>query len=363
MLDKGISIKEPEEDVESFNGTYTMSLSGVTIKNTELAKLFVSGVQDKVKIVFKKLLLENDEIFAVTFEMKATCLYNIVQVVKLFLLLMFAHNTSGEKQRYFAPEQVWKYLQQLVRLNLNYKLRCVFKDSFLQNSLFKTKYKELLERSPTHSYTFNVDSNLQQCKNYIMALPMVHDYKHIITLGDLAGAYYKTLIKKLVDTKEDNIYLSLLGVNDRIASKASQDSVQEACAVNIYNTVEDIKSSLGDFTKKGAATLIIHLEDLEKYSQKPLISVSDEEEGSINSACELIKGLSAKQFTLEDLQVSKIVVVDCLESEDDSQVDTKYRLLFLKALGCSWELINSTLVGDRVDDYQPYRVDIYNELY
>lgn len=195
MLDKGISIKEPKDtDAPKETHKYTVTLESVRLGSAHLVNLFKKDLQGAYEIEATPLSDES-RFFKVIFSAEASSVYSMLQVVKIFLLL--TAKFSDRDQR-LDDMQIEKYLKEIVKLDLNYQLRNVFKVRFLTPNLFR-KNRDLINTSSKVNLDLQCDNNFIQRRDFIVNTAITNYEKaNIVDLGCGEGNYIKILYKKLL---------------------------------------------------------------------------------------------------------------------------------------------------------------------
>lgn len=239
MLDKGVSLKE--SDVAKLNNTtkhqYRITLASVRLGSKHLADLFAKDLQGQYDIVAQPLA-DSPRFFKLTFSTEATSVYYILQVVKVFLLLASKFNDRDQK---LDEMQIEKYLKEIVKLDLNYQLRNVFKVRFMTPNFFK-KHKDLINTSSKVQLDLQCDNNFMQRRDFIVNTA-IENYQgaNIVDLGCGEGNYIKILYKKLVmnNPKEAFSYTAI------DSSPEALEEVKHLVRKNEFSV--DILSSLEEF--------------------------------------------------------------------------------------------------------------------
>lgn len=246
MLDKGISIKEPiNQEVELPSHNYSLCITSINLGSARLVDLLKKDLQDTYTVEATPLSKQS-RLFKVTFSVKATSVYPLIQVVKIFLLL--SAKFSDRDQR-LDDAQIEKYLKEVVRLDLNYQLRNVFKVKFLTPNLFK-KNRELINTSSKVNLDLQCNNNFIQRRDFIVSTAITNYEKaNIVDLGCGEGNYIKILYKKLLaanNNRKDSISYHAIDSSVDALEEVKHLARKNEFELSVYTTLQDFIEKEGN---------------------------------------------------------------------------------------------------------------------
>lgn len=194
MLNKMISIKD-NGGTGNREWKYSINLNSVKLSNLKLVSMMQKDLTGRFDIELKSISkdLDNQKIHGVSFACEATQLYELLQVVKLFLVLQTADQFAIDDK--IDVGQVDKYVKIINKLDLDYQIRNLFKTRCLTPTLFK-KYKDILEESKHQKFELSFGTNFELRKEFILNSIDYKSKSNVVDFGSGRGKYLRPICKR-----------------------------------------------------------------------------------------------------------------------------------------------------------------------